>query len=139
MDVDLNDATHAGFLDLNGNPAGKWPDVCYVGLGSTSHTGVGNMPDVNDGSVGSTWYSPTGKPFGAYIIYRDFGDFATTAPASQLSISLAADGSATLTYSGTLYSSATINGTFAAVSGASSPFKITPESAGKTATFYLAK
>ena len=60
QDVDLNDDAHAGFLNLDGNPAGKWPDVCYVGLGSTSHTGIGNNNASNDGSVGEFWFSPTG-------------------------------------------------------------------------------
>jgi hypothetical protein len=137
MDVDLNDATHAGFLDLNGNPAGKWPDVCYVGLGSTSHTGVGNQPQTNDGTIGSTWYSPVGQPFGAYIIYRDYGDFAATGAAPTLAFAVNADGSVSLTYTGNLYSSDTANGKYALVSGASSPYKITPKTASKAATFYI--
>src|SRR5207249_8209116 len=131
QDVDLNDDTHAGFLDLNGNPAGKWPDVCYVGLGSTSHTGVGNNNQMNDGSVGEFWYSPKDKPYGCYVIYRDYGDFAATSAAPTLAFVLNTDGSVTLNFTGTLYSSDTVNGKYTAVAGATSPFKITPKTAGK--------
>lgn len=95
MDADLNDTNHAGFLDLAGKPAGKWPSVCYVGLGSTSHTGVGNTPQTNDGSVGETWYSPIGQPFGCFVIYRDFGDVTPSAgpPASGIKLSFSVSGS----------------------------------------------
>jgi len=86
-DVDLNDDTHAGFLDLNGSPAGKWPDVCYVGLGSVSHTGIANNNATNEGAVGELPYSPTGQPYSAYIIYRDYGDVASTAAPPPTSIS----------------------------------------------------
>jgi hypothetical protein len=139
-DVDLNDATHAGFADLSGNPAGKWPDVCYVGLGSTSHTGIGNNNANNDGSIGDTWYSPTGSPFSAFIIYRDYGDVAAAAAppsgAPTLSFTANADGTVTLTYTGALYSSDTVNGKYAPVSGATSPYKVTPKGSSKAATFY---
>jgi hypothetical protein len=139
QDVDLNDANHAGFLDLNGKAAGPWPDVCYVGLGSTSHTGIGNNNSSNDGSVGEFWYSPSGQPFSAYIIYRDFGDVVAQAPppnAPTLSASVGADGSVTLTYTGTLYSSDTVNGKYNAVTGATSPYKVTPKTSGKATAFY---
>jgi hypothetical protein len=140
QDVDLNDDTHAGFLDDNGNPGGKWPDVCYVGLGSTSHTGIGNNNALNEGTVGEFWYSPTGQPYSAYIIYRDYGDVATTPPggAPTLAFTLNADATVTLTYTGALYSSGTVNGPYAPVSGATSPYKVTPKAATTAATFYQA-
>ena len=54
------------------------------GLGSVSHTGIGNNNANNDGTVHGTnlWYSPTGQPYSAYIIYRDYGDVATAPPLS---------------------------------------------------------
>ena len=58
--------------------------MCYVGLGSTSHTGIGNNNATNDGTVGETWYSPTGQPYSAYIIYRDYGDVRRYHPARAL-------------------------------------------------------
>ena len=135
-EIDLNDENHAGFLDLNGNPAGKWPDVCYVGLGSTSHTGVGNQPQVNDGTHGEFWYSPIGQPFGCFVIYRDYGDVATTAP--TLTFQVAANGTITLTYTGMLVSSETVTGTYQPVSGATSPFMVDPKTSTKASTFYRA-
>jgi hypothetical protein len=141
QDVDLNDDTHAGFLDLNGNPAGKWPDVCYVGLGSTSHTGIGNNNAMNEGTVGEFWYSPTGQPYSCFIIYRNYGDtFPSTVPGgATLSFQLAADGKLTLTYTGTLVSSETVNGAYQTVTGAVSPFVVTPKTESKATTFYQAK
>jgi hypothetical protein len=139
QDVDLNDDTHAGFLDLNGAPAGKWPDVCYVGLGSTSHTGIGNNNAMNEGNVGEFWYSPIGQPYSCFVIYRDYGDFATATPGPTLTFQVAADGTVTLTYTGTLVSSDTVNGTYQPVTGATSPFVVNPSTTAKPATFYQAK
>jgi len=141
QDVDLNDETHAGFLDLDGNPVGKWPDVCYVGLGSTSHTGVGNNNAENLGaSTGpfqEFWYSPIGQPYSAYIIYRDYGDVVTPSGAPTLAFQVNADGTVTLTYTGTLYSSDTVNGSFTAVAGATNPYTVNPRTAVKPMTFYI--
>jgi len=145
QDVDLNDDTHAGFPDDNGSPGGKWPDVCYVGLGSTSHTGIGNNNALNDGTVGEFWYSPTGQPYSAYIIYRDYGDVAAAAvpppvgDGPKLTFQVAADGTITLTYTGTLVSSDTVNGTYQPVPGATSPFTVKPKAGTKATTFYQAK
>jgi hypothetical protein len=139
QDVDLNDEAHAGFLDLNGNPAGPMPDVLYVGLGSTSHTGIGNNNAVNEGNVGEFWYSPIGQPYSCFVIYRDYGDFASAAPPSGISITHNPDGSLTLTYTGTLSSADIVTGPFTPVAGASSPFNITPRTSGKQATFYVAR
>jgi hypothetical protein len=141
QDVDLNDDTHAGFLNLDGNPAGPMPDTLYVGLGSTSHTGVGNNNAENAGTVGEFPYSPTGQPYSAYIIYRDYGDVVAAAPppvGPTLGFTLGADGTVTLTYTGTLLSSDTVNGSYTAVPGATSPYKLDPKTAGKTVAFYRA-
>jgi len=143
-EVNLSDADHAGFLDLNGNPAGKWPDVCYVGLGSTSHTGLGNNNATNNGTGGplmdgtGLWYSPLSQPFGCYVIYRDYGDVVTAA-VPTLAFQVAANGTITLTYTGTLVSSDTVNGTYQPVTGATSPFPVNPKTGTKAATFYQAR
>jgi hypothetical protein len=134
MDVDLNDAGHAGFAGVDGQPAGKWPDVCYVGLGSTSHTGVGNNNQTNDGSVGSFWYSPVGKPYGTYVIYRDYGD-VTTSQAPSVGIA-SGGGKVTITFTGTLQSTTTVTGGWTDVPNATSPYSVTPTG---HETFYRAK
>ena len=123
QDVNLNDENHAGFLNLEGVPAGPMPDVLYVGLGSTSHTGIGNNNAENTGAVGEFWYSPIGQPYGCWVIYRDFGDVGywtrTRTSAPTLSFQENADASTiTLTFTGNLYSSPTVAGTFAVVPGA---------------------
>jgi hypothetical protein len=143
-EVDLNGPDHAGFLDLQGNPAGKWPDVCYVGLGSTSHTGLGNNNATNNGTGGpfmdgtGLWYSPVDQPYGCYVIYRDYGD-VVTAVVPTLAYQVAANGTITLTYTGTLVSSETVTGTYLPVSGATNPFTVDPKTSGKAATFYRAR
>jgi len=131
-DVDLMDANHAGWLDITGKPAGPLPDVLYVGMGSVSHTGYGNGNPTNNA---------TGLPYQAWIIYRNFGDTPTTTVITTPTLSVVhnADGTISLTYTGNLYSSATVNGSFTKVAGASSPFKVTPGTSGVTAaTFYRA-
>jgi hypothetical protein len=138
-DPDGNQNGHAGFVTRNGTPAGPMPDVLYVGLGSTSHTGFGNNNSMNDGTVGEFWYSPMGQPYSCFVIYRDYGDVATTPALPTLSFQVAADGTVTLTYTGTLVSSDTVNGTYQPVTGASSPFPVNPKTSGKPATFYQAK
>ena len=141
QDVDLNDDTHAGFLNIDGNPAGPMPDVLYVGLGSTSHTGIGNSNSENTGaSTGpfqEFWYSPLNQPYSAFIIYRDFGDFATSTGPPTLTFKVNADGTVTLNYTGNLYSSDTVAGRFTAVAGATSPFTVNPKTASKPITFYI--
>jgi len=152
QDVDLNDTTggvtdvngeqhgHAGFITRNGTPAGPMPDVLYVGLGSTSHTGVGNKNVMNDGTVGEFWYSKIGDPYSAWIIYRDFGDFGSSVQPGSPTLSFVqnADGTLTLTFTGKLYSSDTVNGGYTAVPAAASPLTVTPKTSGKPATFYIA-
>jgi len=120
------------------------PDVLYVGLGSVSHTGIGNNNSMNDGMGGPNgdgtglWYSPLNQPYSAWIIYRDYGDFATNPVGPTLTYQVAADGTITLTYTGTLVSSDTVNGTYQTVAGASSPFTVKPATATKPATYYQA-
>jgi len=144
QDVDLNDATHAGFLNLAGTPAGPLPDVLYVGLGSVSHTGFGNNNSMNAGTGGPNmdgtglWYSPLDQPYGCYVIYRDYGD-VVTAVLPTLTYQVAANGTITLTYTGTLVSSETVTGAYLPVSGATSPFPVDPKTTGKAATFYRAR
>jgi hypothetical protein len=130
-DVNLMDGAHAGWLNINGQPAGPWPDVAYVGLGSVSHTGFGN---------GNSTNAATSQPYQAWIVYRNFGDTPqTTVPTGPtVSIQHNGDGSVTLTYTGNLYSSATVNGTYTKVATATSPFKVTPPTSAPAATFYRA-
>ena len=125
-DVDLNDDNHAGWLDNNGNPAGAWPSVCYVGLGSTSHTGIGNNNAMN---------AATGLPYQCWVVYRDFGDVTATTPGPTVSVTHNADGTLTLTYTGNLYSSGVVVGPYAIVTGATSPYTVNPKTAGP-ATYY---
>jgi hypothetical protein len=130
--VDLNDAAHAGFITRSNTPAGPWPSVCYVGLGTTAHNN-----NTNNGAL-SLPYSPIGAPYSVYAIYRNWGDTpAITAPPTLTWVENA-DGSLTLTYTGNLYSSTTVNGTYSLVSGATSPYKVTPKGAAAAATFYRA-
>jgi hypothetical protein len=129
--VDLMDANHAGWLDITGKPAGPWPDVTYVGLASVSHSGLGN---------GNSTNAVTGQPYQAWVVYRNFGDTPTgvTVPTNPtVSAQHNADGSVTLTYTGNLYSSTTVNGSYTKVAAATSPFKVTP-TAGQADTFYKA-
>jgi len=127
-DVDLMDANHAGWLDITGKPAGPWPDVTYVGLASVSHSGLGNGNGTN---------SVTGQPYQAWIVYRNFGDVPSASPTGPtVAAAHNTDGSVSLTYTGNLYSSPTVNGSYTKVSGATSPFKVTPT--GVSATFYKA-
>ena len=137
-DIDLNDTNHAGFLNLEGNPAGPWPDVTYVGLASTSHTGVGNNNTVNNGAVGEFWYSKIGDPYSAFIIYRDYGDVMTTGTSPTVTVVQNSDGTITLNYTGALYSADVVTGPYNPVSGASSPFTVNPQTVGSPAAFYRA-
>jgi len=129
-DVNLMDANHAGWTNINGQPAGPWPDVTYVGLGSVSHTGLGNGNGTN---------SVTGQPYQAWIVYRNWGDTPGTSTPTGPTVSAQhnTDGTVTLTFTGNLYSSATVNGTYTKVAAATSPFKVTP-TAGQKDTFYKA-
>ena len=128
QDVDLMDATHAGFATIsNGPPAGPLPDVLYVGLASTAH---------NNGTN-----AITSEPYQCWVVYRNWGDTAGQAVGGSPTVSVAhnADGTITLTYTGNLYSSAAVNGTYTKVSAATSPFNVNPKASGAaTSTFYRA-
>jgi len=107
--------------------------VCYVGLATTAHNNNTNS------TANSTWYSPTGSPFAAYAIYRNWGDTPTSSAPPMLTFVHNADGTITLTYTGNLYSSTTVNGTYSLLSGATSPYKVTPTATGAAAAvFYRA-
>jgi len=130
QDVDLNDANHAGFQTLGATNAGPWPSVCYVGLGSTSHTGIGNNNATN---------AATGMPYQCWVTYRDWNDGTQVIGAGpSVSVKDNGDGTISLTYTGNLYSSDTATGTFTLVSGASNPYKVTPKATGKATSFYRA-
>lgn len=131
QDADLNDANHAGWTTIDGtNKAGPFPSVCYVGMGSVSHTGFGNGNDTNNA---------TGLPYQCWVVYRNFGDFSSNPAPPPLSFVQNPDGSITLTFGGHLYSSTTVNGTYTVMSAATSPFKVTPQSSGSPpANFYRA-
>ena len=75
--------------------------------------------------------------FGAkFRDYRNHGTLATP----TLTVARNADGTFTLTYTGTLWSSQTANGTYAPVSGASSPWPVNPKATGaKSTQFYRAQ
>ncbi|MGO8930665.1 MAG: hypothetical protein ACLQU3_27725 [Limisphaerales bacterium] len=68
--------------------------------------------------------------------FRDYGDVVTQ---PTLSVAKNPDGTFTLTYTGTLYSSTTVNGTYTAVSGAATPFTVNPKATGASPNvFYRA-
>jgi hypothetical protein len=128
QDVDLMDSTHAGWLDITGKPAGPLPEVLYVGLASTSHTGFGNNNTTN---------AATGLPYQCWVVYRNYGDTPSAVPTPTIAIQHNADGTVTITYTGNLYSSTTLKGTYTPVAGATNPYHVTP-SAGPAATYYRA-
>ncbi len=73
------------------------------------------------------------------VKFRDYRNHGTLAPPT-LAITKNSDGTFTLTYTGTLLSSQTANGTYAPVSGASSPWQVNPKATGAKATqFYRAQ
>ena len=70
--------------------------------------------------------------------YRDYQNHAVARP--TLATAKNADGTFTLTYTGTLWSSQTANGTYAPVSGASTPWTVNPKATGANPTrFYRAQ
>jgi hypothetical protein len=70
----------------------------------------------------------TGSVIGSYV------DPAVTVP--TLTITRNSDGTFTLTYTGTLYSSPTVTGTYNPVSGASNPWTVNPKATSASATQY---
>jgi hypothetical protein len=70
--------------------------------------------------------------------FRDYGNYGVAPP--TLAITKNSDGTFTLTYTGTLYSSQTAKGTYAPVSGASTPWTVNPKATSAPATqFYRAQ
>jgi hypothetical protein len=135
QDVNLLDGGHAGFATIsNGPAAGPLPDVMYVGLASTAHNNglnaAGGFDPPND--VANT-------PWQCWVVYRDFGDTPAAAPAQPtLAVVHNGDGTLTFTYTGNLYSSGAVNGTYTIVTGATNPFSVNPATAGAPITFYKA-
>jgi len=91
------------------------PDTVYVGPEYSPE--IGNITQASDQ--------------GTFLAqFRNYGDY-TTVVDSQLKISKSAD-KITITWSGgTLVSSDTINGTYSTVTGATSPYVVTPSSSAK--------
>jgi hypothetical protein len=70
--------------------------------------------------------------------FRDYGDYVSVTQPTLTASSLV-NGVLTLTYTGTLQSSTSVNGPYTAVPGATSPFTVTPQANGAAATtFYRA-
>ena len=72
------------------------------------------------------------------VKYRDYRNHGTLAPPT-LTATKNADGTFTLTYTGTLVSSDTAKGTYNPVPGASNPWKVDPKTTGKAIQFYRAQ
>jgi hypothetical protein len=99
-----------------------------VGFGHQNDTGYGIPPD--DTYAGNGTVNADGKPtqnesnYGVVRISH-FGDFATAFPVERPTMSIGKEGSAwKITYTGTLQSSATANGTYTDVTGAASPYTV---------------
>src|SRR5262249_25257930 len=94
-DVNLLDSNHAGWLTVDKKPAGPLPDVLYVGLASTSHTGFGNGNAANS----------DGNPYQCWVVYRNYGDTPTAVVPTNPTVAVVSnpDGSVTITFTGNLY------------------------------------
>jgi hypothetical protein len=89
----------------------------------------------------NVWSSPFDPTYDRLFLaqFRNFGDYFANVTQPVLSFTHNADGTLTLTYTGNLYSSTTVNGTYGLVPGAASPYKVTPQASGAAAaTFYRA-
>jgi hypothetical protein len=97
------------------------PATVYVGIDYSPE--IGNIPDPNDR--------------GTFLAqFRDYGDFTGPTPGfnPQLRIGIDATGKVTITWTtGTLVSAPSVDGTYAPIAGAKSPYVITPTGG---ATFY---
>jgi hypothetical protein len=99
------------------------PDTVYVGLDYSPENG-----NVAAGFKGM---------FG--VKYREYRNHGAVAPPT-LTFVKNADGTFTLTYTGTLVSSDTAKGTYTPVSGATNPWTVNPKATGAKATqFYRAQ
>jgi hypothetical protein len=105
-------------------------DTNHVLMPDTVYVGLDYSPENGNVSTG----------FKSMFVakYRDYKNHAGARP--TLAIAKNPDGTFTLTYTGTLVSSDTANGTYNAVSGASSPWTVNPKATGaKSAQFYRAR
>jgi hypothetical protein len=106
-------------------------DTNHVAMPNTVYVGPEYSPENGNVSVGFQ------AMFG--VKFRDYRNHGAVAPPT-LTVAKNADGTFTLTYTGTLVSSDTANGTYTPVSGASSPWPVNPKATGAKATlFYRAQ
>jgi hypothetical protein len=107
-------------------------DVSKTPMPATLYVGPEYAPE--NGNV-----NPTSLRAMFGIKVRDYRNHGAVAPPT-LAITKNSDGTFTLTYTGTLWSSDTANGTYTAVSGASSPWPVNPKATGaKGKQFYRAQ
>jgi hypothetical protein len=106
-------------------------DTNHIAMPNTVYVGPEYAPENDNVSAGFQ------AMFGAK--FRDYRNHGAAAPPT-LTIAMNPDGTFTLTYTGTLWSSQTANGTYAPVSGASSPWPVNPKGTGaKSSQFYRAQ
>ena len=118
--------------------------VTWVPLGSTTSADWGTATPMPDTLYVGPEYTPENGNVSAGLQgmfvakMRDYRDHAVAR--RTLAIAKNADGTFTLTYTGTLWSSQTANGTYAPVSGASTPWTVNPKATGANPTqFYRAQ
>jgi hypothetical protein len=129
--------------DINGK---KEPAAQNTGdFGAQDRSGTNNIPipagqartvsvTINKGDY--VWFGYMEDSSGGISGMIIRGVTASSAAPPTLAFTPNADGSLTLNYAGTLYSSDTVNGKFTTVAGATSPYKVAPKTTGKSATFY---
>jgi hypothetical protein len=123
--------------------------VTWVDQGTTSLTDqqnymyVGPFLAVETGNIWSAadfdvWNAPFDPNFDRLFVaqFRNFSEVVVVTNPT-LSAVKNADGSVTLTFTGGLYASSSVNGTYTKVASAVSPYKVTP-TAGQAAGFYRA-
>jgi hypothetical protein len=116
--------TTNGALSSNGGPetTNAMPDTVYVG------------PEFSPENGNITLAADRGTFLGQF---RDYGDYVAPATQPTITASSLANGTFTITYTGTLQSSPNIAGPYTAVSGATSPYTVNPKTTGTT-MFYRA-
>jgi hypothetical protein len=106
-------------------------DTNHIAMPDTLYVGPDYAPENGNVSVGFK------AMFGIKV--REYRNHGAVAPPT-VTATENADGTFTLTYTGTLVSSDTAKGTYTAVSGASSPWKVNPKVTGaKAIQFYRAQ
>jgi hypothetical protein len=103
-------------------------DTNLITMPNTVYVGLDYSPENGNVSAGLQ---------GMFVAkYRDYRSHAVARP--TLAITRNSDGTFTLTYTGTLVSASTVNGTYNPVTSASSPWKVDPKTAGAK-QFYRAQ